>query len=464
MKGHDVSPRLSKFSESKLASLVESYLDIARNRPFVIPASLGATDIYPDSRATPMPLSIIKQLAIYAGKTYIHDPLLDLAYEWRQLDYTMPLLVKYKTRSERVAYFRENLRSVLEELILLEPLIEAGVVHLTPTELIRPQKEPGAMYLDDFIGPGNLREDPLGPRKTTEDFPPQIKEYCDRSLVVWPTAYVNGIPTVLESEPLAPRNMISIGFSNDPGAYKHYQLFDIRPSGEASQDSSSLRHIKMNFDLEHKEPVDPSMFKNWVEVKRYEVASEIIDRLQEDLVLASFARAKFVTDLGSSRDLACTSFDRGSLSTSDKVVTALLKFDLPYFDNADFASIAKARQNEVAFEEFRSAMNKAFKEIEATPQSAKFQDRVTEVYHDLLTSPLTKIDQEMKVLKRNLFLDSVILLGSLGATFVTQGNTILTAATIYAATKVAETYKLEKAEEDKVKQLPSFFYWELTRK
>jgi hypothetical protein len=128
----EVSPRFDKFSESKLASLVESYLDIARGRPLVIPASLGATDIYPDSRAMPLPLSIVQQLAIYVGKIYIHDPLLDLAYEWPQLDYTMPLLVKYKTRPERVAYFRRKLRSVLEELMLLEPLIEAGIVHLTP--------------------------------------------------------------------------------------------------------------------------------------------------------------------------------------------------------------------------------------------------------------------------------------------------------------------------------------------
>jgi hypothetical protein len=223
-------------------------------------------------------------------------------------------------------------------------------------------------------------------------------------------------------------------------------------------------YIKGHFDLEHKESVDPSLFENWVEVKKYEVVSEVLDRLQEDLILANLARAKFVTDLESSRDLASTSLGRSSPSTNDKVVTALLKLDLPYFDNADFASIAKARQNEVAFEEFRSAMNKAFKEIETSPRSEEFQDRVTEVYQDLLISPLTKIDREMKILKRNLFLSSAILLGSLAATFVTQGNNLVTAAAIYAATEVAKMYKLEKAEEDKVKQLPSFFYWELTRK
>jgi hypothetical protein len=95
--------------------------------------------------------------------------------------------------------------------------------HLTPAELIRPQKVPGAMYINDLIGPGNLREEPLGPRKTIEDLPQQIKEFCDRSLVVWPTDYVDGVPTIMRSVPLSPRNMISIGFSKDPRAYKYYQ-------------------------------------------------------------------------------------------------------------------------------------------------------------------------------------------------------------------------------------------------
>jgi len=107
-------------------------------------------------------------------------------------------------------------------------------------------------------------------------------------------------------------------------------------------------------------------------------------------------------------------------------------------------------------------MNKAFKEIEAVPQSEVYQERVSEVYHDLLVSPLAKIDREINVLKRNLFLNGIILLGSLGATFVTQGNTLVTAATILAAIEMAKTYKQEKGEEDKVKALPSFFYWQAT--
>jgi hypothetical protein len=232
VRGRDVKRLLDKFSEAKLGSLLESYLDIARNRPLVRKAPWGVTDIYPDSRGSPLQLSIIRQLAIYVGKIYIHDPLLDMVYKWQRLDHTMPLFVKYQSRAERVRFFSKELASVIERLFLLEPLVEAGIVHLTPTELIHPKPEPGAMYVDDFYGPGDSLDDPLGPRKTLEDLPPQLKEYCDSSLVVWPNAFVNGELTTLTSEPLSPRNMIAVGFSGDTYVYD-YQLFDILPPTSA---------------------------------------------------------------------------------------------------------------------------------------------------------------------------------------------------------------------------------------
>jgi len=65
-------------------------------------------------------------------------------------------------------------------------------------------------------------------------------------------------------------------------------------------------------------------------------------------------------------------------------------------------------------------------------------------------------------LKRNLFIDASIVIGSLVATFVTQGNTMVTSAALVASTMALEKYKEDKDKEDSVKQLPSFFFWDLT--
>ncbi len=464
LKGHNVSPRLAKFSRPKLASLLESYIDLARKRPIVFRADLGATEIYPDSRGTGLPISIIRQLAIYARRIYLHDPLLNLAYEWQQLDHNMPLLVKYKTREERTEYFKRKLDTEIEELLKLEPLVEAGIIHVAPTELTLFKRDPKDLYIDDFYGSSTLMDDATGRRKTIADLSPQLKKYCEEKLVVFPAAFVNEEPTILDGEGFFPRNMIATGFADDPSVHKWYQLFDILPTGKTSSDEKAGMNVQMYFDAQHKKTVDPGMFKNWVEGSKYKTVEEILDRLQNDVVLSAMAGAKFITDFPSSRDIALIDLNPASPTSSSKVVTALLKFDLPYFDRVDFSSIAKARQDEVAFEEFRIALDKAFREIDSLPQTQEFQNRVSEVYDDLLIAPIANIQRQMKILQRNLFLSAAILLGSLAATFVTQGNTLVTAASIYAATEVAKMYKEEKAEEDKIKQLPSFFYWELTRR
>ena len=463
-KTHEVEHRLEKCSGRELSNFLESYLEIAKRRPLAIRAPLGATDIYPDSRAAPLPLVTIQQLAIYARRIYVHDPLLDMVYQWQHLDFTMPLVAKYPDRSKRVAYFQAELTSTIERLLLLQPLIEAGIVHLASTELVQSRKQPGELYLDDLYGPESTRGDELGSYKTIQDLPPEIRKYCEASLMVWPAQLINGDPVLLASEPLTPRNMIAVQFPGD--LPKYYQLFhiDVPPTPDTSSEDNSSRRFVMFFDTKNRQPTDPRTFQNWVEGLKYERVSEILSWLQHDLIMASLARAKFITSLKSSRDLASLSLDVEPVGTSENTIAALLQFELPFFENADFASIVKARKNEAAFAEFATAMDKAFSEIEALPYSQEFQNRVNQIYRDLLIAPLSNIERQMNILKRNLFIDAAVLLGSLVATFMTQGNTLVTAAAIIAAAEIAKMYKQEKAEEDKIQQLPSFFYWEVIKR
>ncbi len=450
--------RLAKTSSKRISKFLESYEELVQKHPLTIRAAIGATDIYPDSEAEPFPLALIQQLAIYANRVYVHDPLLKMVYRWKYLDLIPPLLVRYPSREERVAFFREELGYVIGRLLALRPLITAGIIHLTPSELIQSQKLPGMMYADDLYGPANTLEDTLGLRRSIQDLPPEIAKYCQQALTVLPAKYVNREATILP-EPLAPRNMIAVHLPD--GTAKFYQLLDVIPDPNNKQDE---RRVKMFFDIESKTPVDQSTFENWVEGSKYEMVTEILSRLHNDLNLASFAGAKFITNIQSSRDLASLSIEPRPYGASEKVISALLQCELPFFDKANFASIAKARLNEAAFAEFITAMNKTFGEIDALPNSEDFQSRVNEIYRDLLITPLANIKRQANILRRNLFLDATVLLGSLAATIFTQGNTLVTAAAIYAAAKAIEMYKQDKAEEDKIKQLPSFFYWNVVRK
>jgi hypothetical protein len=457
-KPENVHRRIKKLSDHRLSTFLQEYEEIAKSHPLVMPGQLGATSIFPDSRADPLPQNVIRQLAIYARRIYIHDPILTMVQKWQYLDSTVPLIIQSPDRKDRTAQFRDELADEIAKLMSLRPLVDAGIVHITPSELIQFTKAPNALYTNDFYGIDKASNDALGGHGTIQDFSPEIEKYCLENLQIMPAKYVDNEPRILFDKQLSPCNMIAIVFPKD--IVKFYHLFNVYPDPDGDDDHPT---IHMHFDTSGIQPVNPEMFKNWVSGSKYEFLNDILSRLENDLILAAMAQAKFTTNLKTSRALASLSLSHDPITSSEKVMSALLQFELPFFERADFRSIAKARQNEAAFADFTVALDKAFDEIEALPRTADFQVRVEEIYRDLLLSPLANISRQMKILKRNLFLDAMILVGSLSATFITQGNNLVTAAAILAAAKVAEMYKLDKAQEDEIKQLPSFFYWDATQ-
>src|SRR5947207_2768171 len=126
--------------------------------------------------------------------------------------------------------------------------------------------------------------------------------------------------------------------------------------------------------------------------------------------------------------------------------------DLPFFEDVDLKAIVSARKNEVALGEFRAALDKAFKAIKEEPNSTAFQKRVDEITRDLLSVPIAKVDQQIRILKRNTLMTGLLGIGTLSATILAQQKTLFGVAAITAATKLLDTYKQSKEQADKVKQ------------
>jgi len=145
----DVHSRLGKLSDSRLVSFLEEYMELARKRALAIRASRTATDIYPDSHGGTIPLNLIRQLAIYANRIYVHDPLIGHHEEWGYVESPPPdVLFECPERDQRVDLYRRRLASTIYGILLLKPLVESGVIHLVPRELVEPKREVWALYAD----------------------------------------------------------------------------------------------------------------------------------------------------------------------------------------------------------------------------------------------------------------------------------------------------------------------------
>ena len=78
---------LCAFSEPRLEAFLNEYVALVQKSPVMAPPLAGATDIYPDSRASSMiSPTTLKRLALYANRIYVHDDLLESCLEWPELD------------------------------------------------------------------------------------------------------------------------------------------------------------------------------------------------------------------------------------------------------------------------------------------------------------------------------------------------------------------------------------------
>lgn len=449
-KPNRVQRHLDGFSESRIGILLNAYKELANNRDFVVPAQTGAIDIYPDSWQTSDSSHLIRQLAIYANRIYLHDPLIAMVNEWESLDLSIPYQLHFKTHEEKVTHFKVLLSRKIEGILQLRPLVECGIIYITPTDLAFPRKTPLTLYADDIYGPNGSALELIGKKKPS--LSPALAEYCVDHLLLRPAVVTNGEPQILAEEITEPRRMVALQFIGDPNPY-FYTFWDIKTNVDE-------RRWTARWNYKSETPVDSDTFANWISGIRVETATRRAEHLALDLALATMGNAKFVTSLPASRDIAQLS----ALGKDDSITSTILNLDLPFFENASFVSIAKARRNEAAFEEFRVVLEKAIEESSKLEDGQQKAQRLEEIVRDVLIAPRAKIDAKMKSLRQNLFYDAIILTGSLASIFITHGTPFIAASFAIAAAGLAKMGKESIVKLNETRGLPGFFYWEVTHK
>lgn len=441
--------------QNEIDKFFEGYQAVASRTQLRTRTYAGAIDIFPDSWGEPIPVPLVRQLALYADIIYAHDPILDCSYEWKGLNVNPTYVIPYPDPVQRKEIFLASLVDTIKTMMVLKPLALAGIVQFVPSQLIGPAKEPGALYATSLYGPEMTGWDLVGSAHPAQRLPDEIIKYAEARLQVFPVKIVDGKQKILRGETLTPGRMIAVVFPGDPRS-NVFNLFEVWAEDEASRKIGMLLEIHSQG-----QPVDLETFQNWVRGSRDEVLFERVDTLQRDLCLAASVGARFLTNLPASRDLA--SLDLRGVSSSEAVVSALLRVKLPYFENVSEEQIVKARKNEAAFTEFRAALDRAFKDVNSH-SGPGLQARADEIVRDVLLAPVARINSRMTSLRRNLFLDGLMLAGTLCATILTSGNTLTTAAALLVAQRTLSDYKSQKSEEDRIKESPGFFYWEATRK
>lgn len=442
--------RIARLSEKDLENFLDRYVGIVRDMPLLARPLLAATDIYPDSRSRLISSDIIKRLSLYANRIYLHDDLFSSCLDWRDID-GVHQVAQTRDREDRLDSFRESLWEKVDFLLEIEPVVSAGIVHLLPTEGLHPRKNPGDFYAEDFYGP----DGPITDADVSTADPvlaEDILRYFNALLKVeapvpsgeasrnWQdlAAYPNIIKILLEGEDFA----------------KEFRFFSVTPAEDFSETGKiNMFHSNDPFGQD----ISQETFRNWVVGSARQVVRERVERLRHDVALSRHARAKFLTDLPISLDLL------QGVTQTEKGVIGILNMQMPYFDGVDFKDIAKARRNEIAFEEFRVAIEKAIRSIPHEADTREFQERLDELSRDYLHTPMLKIQREKGRLLKNVLIQGVAGLATLGL-FCINPALAIPGALFTVGRVAADAAAKTGPSRDKIEDMPGYFYWSATQK
>lgn len=448
--------RLKDWGDEEFRKFFDTYAESARSQPLIVRSGLGSTEVFPDSATGAVPLALIRQLCVYVSRFYIHDPILSLGDEHLTLHSNFERVAKTNSKERRIDEFRGEFARTISSLLPIRPLVEAGVVHVSPTSLLRERPEPGAIYATDMYGPGGRLHAGGEIRSATLELPASLSGYVNDHLVVLPVRFERGRPIVIVNEELKPTNSIAVQFE-DGVSPMIYCLSNV--SVKSEQKDRATLEMRFSFDPSDQD-IDPDTFRQWVLGESQKYVSRRLSDLNDDLYMASLAGAHFLTSAPSSCALATV--DLSDEPSPHPILDALLKLELPFLSGVTIDELAKARQNEAAFNDFRVALDKALKQIESLSGEER-RRRLDEIVRDIIHAPLSRLDRRMHSLNRDVFIDATLALGTLVTNYISGGSTLLTLAFLAASAKALESYKKGKSEQDRLREHPSLFYWELTK-
>ena len=367
---------------------------------------------------------------------------------------------------EKVNHFRSELAEQIKYILQLKPLLDAGIVVLTDLSIPESEKD-GSVYLHNLYSPDGRLDQILEPSVSKSSTPLFLENLIDSKLRAYHGTIENGRmvpiyekPIELGKTPIQTTDKICFQFQDDP-IYWQFHM------STKSRSSDKENHFELFFDMSDDVQIDVNQFLNWVQDKQIEVARNRVNRLLADMVSSAKIDARFITSSPLSKYFALTQTN-AQARTSDLTIKGLLEIPLPYFADASFESIARARENEEAFANFSDALNHAFPEIGKLSDSEVDDLRITENLDDTIRKPTENINQRLKQLERSIFVNSGLLtVGTLiGAAILAAGTLYNEAAAIAAANIPLQLEKIGKYHNKykEIEKAPSFFYWDATRK
>ncbi len=382
-------------------------------------------------------LSFLSQTALYIQQFIISDPLFKLTERSGEQTEVMSSYLGFNPPS----LDRDKLISVLRFLKKITPFIVNDYVKILPYNIFFETSKKIPFRLPKDYDNGILPK-------------PILDFFKERTIVSPLTKMENGGWAIIDGE-LKPTRAINIRYKDlDIRNGEIFFLFqtEITDFNEETGVAQFRQHLPET-------PPDIEHFNAWVTQSINQSAKRVFDKIYLENMIASSIESTFLCNNNFTSSLLNQVFEQ---KENIKTFTAneLINLDLPFINNIDPNKLMEIRKyEENVFTNFRVELERNFREIRCLTDPKEINLKRENIIHELNDVQLSKIDLKFSHIKKQIGVNATILTGSLLASSITNGFSLL--AMIHT---IAKGYKSYNDYIKDVKMNPSYMLWKIKKK
>lgn len=378
------------------------------------------------------PISLLKQTALYLEHYVIADPLFHYTNLESKGEAALSSFLGFPERinksrlAEVCSYLKEITSMVAGNFIKVFPV----TYHFeTPKQL--PIKIPV-----------NNNNDLL---------PPDLMRFFREHWIISPMEKIEGGGwAIFDKRDLVPTRAINIEFEGD--RFNQGMVYFLTEQKVLSYDETSgLAEIARYIP-----PTPPSqeLFDAWVLQSANTASKAYFDRTFGEVYLAERLNSRFICESDFKSEVLSKNLEPAE-DISAFTTNQLLNIELPFLQNVDAAKLMQVREADAdTFTNFRLELEKQFREIRTITDPKDLKLKTENIFHELNEVQGQKINQKMKYIHKQVFLNSVLAAGGLIGSLTVGG---VSAAGLALA--LAKGYKDYRDYIQNVKENPAYFLW-----
>lgn len=418
---------LEKYRDHCLKNFVELKNEISENK-----SSLKVFATIDD-----ISISFLSQTALYIQQFIISDPLFKLTERSGEETKVMSNYLGFNPPS----LDRDKLVLVLKFLKKITPFIANDYVKILPYNIFFETKKEVPFRLPKEYDNGIL--------------PKPILDFFREKSIVSPLIKMENGGWAIIDRKLKPTRAIHIRYKDlDIRNEEIFFLFQTEVTDFNAE--TGIAQFRQHLP---ETPPDIEHFNAWINQSVNQSAKKIFDKIYLENIIASSIDSTFLCNDSFTSSLLNQTFKQ---KEDIKTFTAneLINLDLPFINNIDPIRLMDIRKyEEDVFTNFRMELERNFREIRGLTDPKDINLKRENIIHELNEVQLSKIDSKFSHLKKQIGANAIILTGSLLASSITNGLSLL--ALIHT---IAKGYKSYNEYIKEVKMNPSYMLWKLKKK